>query len=299
MAGSPWTGASRALFGLMVFAWGANYLFVRLGLEFATPLWLAALRAGIGTLGVGGFLALRKSGTPLDGRGRRDALLLGIPNTAIFFGLWFVAAQAVPAGEAAVVVYTFPVWVSLFSVPLLGRRLTALHWFAVVLGFGGVALIAQPGATGTSPTVLVALGELVAAAMSWALATVLFQRRFSASEMPTANGYQLLGGAVALVTAAALVDPSSLPGRAPELWVAALWLGLVGSAFAYAVWFVLLGRVGAPDLSAYAFLVPVTALGLSAILLGERLSALQAGGVALVLASIYLIARGSARTPGE
>ncbi len=293
MAPTPWSASSRTLFGFMVFAWGANYLFVRVGLGYATPLWLAALRAGIGTLGIAVYLLVRNPPIHLDRRGRRDALLLGVPNTAVFFGLWFVAARAVPAGEAAVVVYTFPLWVSLLSSPVLHRRLTRFHWLAVGVGFGGVVLISQPGATGTTPRLLLALVELVAAAVSWAVATVLFQRRFRAEEMPSANAYQLLGGAAALVAAALIVDPTALPGPAPTLWISALWLGLAGSAFGYATWFFLLGRVEAADLSAYAFCVPVTALGLSAIFLGERPSVLQAVGVALVLTSIYLVARSS------
>jgi drug/metabolite transporter (DMT)-like permease len=299
MASSPWSGATRTLFGLMVFAWAANYLFARAGLAYATPLWLASLRAGLGALGMIGFLWVRKGPSRLDARGRRDAMLLGVPNTALFFGLWFSAARTVPPGQAAVVIYTFPVWVAMLSSPLLRRHLTRLHWVAVVLGLSGVVLVSEPWSVGAQPGALLAFLELALAPVSWAFATVMFERRFRPEELLEVNAYQLLGGTAALLGAALVVDPTSLPGPAPTLWISALWLGFVGSAFAYAVWFLLLGKVGGADLSSYVLLVPVTALGLSALLLGERLAWLQAVGVGLVLVSIYLVARGGRYGPSR
>ena len=290
MASSPWSAGMRVLFGLMVISWAANYLFVRVGLGYATPLWLAALRAGIGTLGMAAVLLFQKGPKKLDRRGRRDAILLGLPNTALFFALWFAAARTVPHGQAAVVIYTFPVWVALFSSPVLHRRLTRLHWVAVAFGFSGVVLVSQPWQASTGSEVIPALIELTLAPISWAFATTVFERRFRPEELVEVNVYQLFGGAAALMAAALIVNPASLPPLAPTLWVSALWLGLVGSAFAYAVWFWLLGRVEGANLSAYLLLVPVTALGLSAIFEGERLGPVQGVGVALVLLSVYAVA---------
>src|SRR5208282_3065025 len=163
MGASPWTATTRALFALMVVSWGANYLFVRVGLSYAAPLWLATLRAGVGAMGMAAFLLARRSPVKLDSRARLDALLLGVPNTAVFFGLWFAAARVVPAGQAAVVIYTFPVWVSLLSAPILHRRLSGLHWAAVALGLSGVVLVSEPWASGFSSAVSLALIELAVA----------------------------------------------------------------------------------------------------------------------------------------
>jgi len=98
-----------------------------------------------------------------------------------------------------------------------------------------------------------------------------------------------------LLLLAVVFEGSALPRFTPSLTVAVLWMGVYGTAFAYAVWFFLLGKVPAPTLSAYAFLVPIVALGASAVFLGERLDAEQAIGVVLVLLSIYGISRASAR----
>jgi drug/metabolite transporter (DMT)-like permease len=289
VARSGGDAASAGLFGLMVLAWGGNYLFVRVGEESAAPLWLAGLRASVGAAGVGAYLALRARPRDFSGRDARDALLLGIPNTAVFLGLWFVAAPAVAPGEAAVLIYTFPLWVALLAPAVLGRPLTQRHGIAVALGFAGVVLVSEPWAGGATRGLLVPFAELLAAAISWAAATVVFQRRFRPEHLPLANGYQLAAGAIVLVAIAGTFGEASAPLAATGLWISVAWLGLFGTAFAYVVWFHLLRTVHAASLSAYSFLVPLVALALSAVFTGERVDPAQAVGVALVLVGIYLV----------
>jgi probable blue pigment (indigoidine) exporter len=231
----------------------------------------------------------------LDRAGRRDALLLGLPNTAAFFGLWFWAARFVTPGLAAVLIYTFPLWVALLSLPVLSQRLSSVQWGSVVVGFVGVGLISQLGLAGSSAVSLPAAAALLTAAIAWALATVLFQRRFRREEMMEANAFQLVGGSAGLAVAVLLLAPEPLPSPTWELLASVVWMGVLGTAAAYAIWFTLLGRTRASTLSAYTFLVPVVALAVSVALLGEKLSVAQVAGVGLVLASIYGIGRGFAQ----
>ena len=277
------------MFLFIVLVWGGNYLFVALGLHFASPLWLAFLRAGIGAGAAVGIVTARRSWGTLDAGGRRDALLLGVPNTALFFGLWFPAARSVLPGLAAVLIYTFPLWVALLSAPVLGHRLHRRHWIALAIGFSGVALISQVWLVTSGSVPFLPLLALLGAAVSWATGTVLFQKRFHRSQMLEANAYQVAGGAIALFAATLILDPVPGPSLAPALWITALWLGVLGTAVAYSLWFTLLGETGAARLSAFVFLVPLVALGASALLFGERLSAYQVVGVVLVLLGIYAI----------
>jgi drug/metabolite transporter (DMT)-like permease len=291
VASSPWSLRTRVLFLLLVVFWGLNYPFVNVGLAHAGPLWLATLRAGTGAIATLPIVSTFGGWGKLDRAAQRDALLLGIPNTALFFGLWFYAAGSVLPGIAAVVIYTFPLWVALLSQPMLGQRLGARHWVSVAVGFAGVALISQIGESGGSHVSVLALVLLLAAAIAWAVGTVLFQRRFRQEQLVEASAYQLIGGAVALLAATLLISPTPVPGASLDLAAAMLWMGVLGTAAAYAIWFTLLGRTPAATLSAYVFLVPVVALAASVALFGERLSLLQLGGVGLVLVSIYGIGR--------
>jgi len=214
----------------------------------------------------------------------------------VFFTCWFLAAGTILPGVAAVIIYTFPLWVAVLSAPVLGHRLTPRHWVSIAAGFAGVVLISQLGFLSgekVSPTPVV---ELLVAAFAWATATVVIQRRFHREEMLEANVYQLVGGAVGMLTVTLAFQPSPLPNPVPTLWISVVWLGILGTAVAYSIWFYLLGRTRAATLSAYLFLVPVVALAASAVIFRERLSVVQLVGVALVLASIYGIARAPAAT---
>jgi drug/metabolite transporter (DMT)-like permease len=289
-----WMGGALAV---LVVAWGLNYLFVRVGLLDSPPLWLAFLRAGLGAVGVFVALGLTRGFGSLANRDRRDALLIGVPTFGLFFGLWFVAAVTVLPGEAAVVVYTFPLWVTLLSVPVLGNRVGVGHVAAVVVGFGGVVLMTSPWKAGGASVPILAVVELLIGALSWATGTVLAQKRFRPDQLMEANGYQLLGGTAVLAVGAVAFESGTLPHPTTSLLVVVLWLGLVGTALGYAIWFKLLSRIRAPVLSAYVFLVPVVALVASVLLLGERLEPVQLVGVGLVIASLVGIGRFSAIGP--
>jgi probable blue pigment (indigoidine) exporter len=289
-----WSWATWGLFLVIAVIWGFNYIFVNLGLEFASPLWLATLRAGVGVLASAAILAAFGGEGKLDRRGQRDAMLIGIPSITVFFALWFEAASSVLPGFASVVINTLPLWIALLSAPILSHHLTGRHWVSVVIGFVGVVLISQIGTlTGSSVSVVVVL-ELLFAAFSWALATVLFQRRFRQEEMLEANLFQLTGGFVGLVALTLVLAPTPLPTLGLGLLTTVGYLGLLGTAVGYSVWLNLLGRTRAATLGAYLFVVPVVALVASAMIFDERLSYLQLVGVVLVLVSIY----GIGKAPG-
>jgi drug/metabolite transporter (DMT)-like permease len=291
MAAAPRDRILAVGFVVVASIWGLNYLFVREGLTLAAPLWLALLRAGVGAAGTTIFLLPRAGTRRLDRRGRVDAFLLGLPNTAFFFGLWFLAARQVLPGETAVLVYTFPLWVALLTGPVMGDRLGLAHWAAIGAGFLGVALVSQPWQGGSGSLQLVPVLELLAGAASWATGTVLMQRRFRAPELQEANAYQLLGGTLGLLAFAVAFEPTSVPSPSPVLLADVLWLGLAGTAVAYSIWFYLLGRVPVASLTGFTFLVPLVALAASAVIYHERLDVAQGTGVLLVLAAIYVIGR--------
>ncbi len=285
----PWT--TRSLFLFLSVVWGFNFIFIRVGLSEATPLWLALLRAAIGAGATALVLSPFGAWGVLDARGRRDAFLLGLPNTAAFYGFVMLGIRSVLPGLAAVLVYTFPLWVAILSPIVLGHRLTGRHWIAIGGGFLGVVLISEAWnilAVGASPTAVL---ELLGGAVSWAIGTVLFQRRFHRKEMLEANAFQLFGGTAGLLVLVAVLSPYPFPTVSLALVLPVLWLGILGTALAYSAWFWLLGRTRAATLSAYVFLVPVVALAASSVVFGERLAPVQLVGVILVLLSIYGISR--------
>lgn len=277
-------------FAILVSVWGLNYVFVRWGLGFAGPLWLAGLRAGVGALGVGLYLVVQAPVSRLDLRARRDALLIGIPNTAAFFGLWFIAAGEVPPGETAVIIYTFPLWVALLSFLWLREPIRPPLAAAIVVGFVGVTLISEGWEGGGGALAPLPITELLAGSIAWAVGTIWFKLRFRGEQVLEANVLQLASGSAVLLVAALVLEPH---GVRPSvgLFAAEAWLGLAGTALAYSIWFTLLARGPATELSGFVFLVPVVALGAASLLLRESTDLIQLAGTGLVLMSVYLASR--------
>ena len=279
----------------MIVPWGLNFLFVHLGLGYSPPVWLAAIRAALGTGGVAVGLLVWSSGARLTARERRDSLLLGIPTTGLFFALWFQAATQVPPGQTAVLVYTFPLWVAILSFLVLSERPPRLTWPSIVVGFLGVVLLEQPWQNGAGHTPLAAVLELLGAAVCWAVGTVFLKWRIRGPALRAANAWQLLSGAAVLFILAVVFEPDPTVTWTTSLVASVLWLGLVGTALGNVAWFALLERYPASTVSTWAFLTPVVAVGASIAIFGERLGAFQLVGVAAVLGSVFVVARIAAR----
>ncbi len=290
-ASPPGRWALAGLYAGMVVAWGLNFIFVKIGIQSSPALWLATFRALLGTAGVAAGLVAWRTGTPLTRLERRDSLLLGIPTTALFFGLWFQGASEISPGEVAVIVYTFPLWVVILSALLLSEQPARWTWLGVTIGFIGIVLLEQPWVGGSGRIPPVAVAELLVAAVCWAGGTVGLKARIRSSALRSANGVQLASGAGVLLVGALLLEPHPTIVVNTPFLESVLWLGLVGTAFANVAWFALLARYPAHTISTWAFLTPVVALVASVLIFGEHFDDVQVLGVVAVLAGVVVVAR--------
>ncbi|MHB1908578.1 MAG: DMT family transporter [Nitrososphaerales archaeon] len=282
-------------FGAILAIWGLNFPFVETGLEYSPPVWLAFFRALAGFLGAFVLLfALRTRGN-LDLRQKIIAFLIGIPGTALFFAFWIIGEQSVPPGEVSVLIYTFPIWTLFLSIPILGDTPSKLKVGASFLGFGGVALVARIGTVGFGGS-LFAITLLVTAGFCFALDTVLFKRLFKAEQLVRANVFQLAGASLFLGVWALVSEPLQGINSTPELIGSIIWVGVLGTAIVYAIWFTLLSRYNAASFTAYTFLVVVAALIASFFIFGEKIDSLQLVGVMALAISIYLVSKSQGKT---
>jgi drug/metabolite transporter (DMT)-like permease len=280
----------RALtaFAAILVIWGLNYIFVALGLLYSPPLWLAVLRASLGFAGALALLYAFNIKGSLDIRQKVVAFLTGIVGVSFFFGFWLIGETTVPAGETSVFIYTFPIWTLFLSIPVLGDRPSLVKVGAAFLGFAGVGLVAKVGTVNWTDN-SVAMILLLVAGFSWALDTVLFKWLFEGEQMLRANVWQLAGGLVFLLAWAFITEPIEAIHWTLELVGAVVWIGLLGTAMVYVLWFTLLSRYNVASFTAYASLVVVVALIGSVLILKETINAMQLGGVFALIASIYLI----------
>lgn len=278
---------------LLSVLWGGSFFFAKVAVTEIPPMTLVLGRVAIAALLLALVLRLRGVALPKEARVWGAFLVMGLLNNALPFTLIFWGQTHIASGLASIINATTP----LFTILVASRftqdeRLTTRRLAGVLIGFAGVAGLIGPALGGSGISGSLA-GELacLGAAISYGFAAV-FGRRFArmgVAPMSVAFG-QMTGSSLIMLPMAALVDgfwQLPMPGAVPLGALAAL--AVASTAFAYLLFFRLLASAGATNVALVTLLVPVSAILLGAIFLGERLSPAQFGGMAAIAAGLITI----------
>jgi probable blue pigment (indigoidine) exporter len=269
--------------------WGSTYVVTSELLPAGYPITASALRA----LPAGLLLLLIVRQLP-KGEWWWKSALLGAFNFTIFQTMLFISAYRLPGGVAATVGAVQPLIVLALARFFMGNPIRPLSIVGGVAGMAGIALLVL-----TPHARLDMIGILagLTGAVSMAFGTVL-SRHWQPPVSPlTVTAWQLTAGGVLLVPIALAFEPA-LPPLNLNNWLGFLWLGLVGGAFAYIIWFRGISRLEPAAVSPLGFLSPLMAVILGWVLLGQQLSVLQMAGMAVVLASVWMSQVAQTRKPG-
>lgn len=257
--------------------WGSTYYAITEWLAGWEPMTLALLRA----LPAGLLLLVLVRRLPPRGHWG-PVMLLGSLNITLFWSLLFVAAQRLPGGVAATLGSAQALLVLLLARGWLGTPLSAAAVAAALAGVVGVGLLVLGPAAALDPIGLAA-GAGSAAAM--AAGTVL-SRKWQADTAPlTFTAWQLTAGGLVLLPLALALEPAWPAFELRHLGALA-YLGLVGAALTYFLWFRGIARLGPSTAALLALLSPVSAVAIGWVLLDQRLTVVQGIGVVVVLASV-------------
>jgi len=273
--------------------WGSTYIAIRVADESLPPLAMAGTRYLIaGSLL---FPIARRGGGPqlraADRPGMRQWLAMAAVGTlllALGNGAASYAEKSLPAGLTALLIATVPIWMVLADKVINGRSIPRSGWAALIVGVAGVAILARPPAHGSIFPVLIVLGG----SLCWGSGSVLAGRLPAPARPLLGSAMEMLtGGAVLAVIAAATgelshLDPGQVSGRSV---LALLYLIGPGSLLAMSCYVIALRRLPTAAVSTYAYVNPVIAVSLGALLLGERLTLTTVLGGAVVLASVALL----------
>lgn len=273
--------------GLVMFLWALCFPLITVGLAFAPPLALAALRsfmAGAGLLLPA--IVLRRAWP----RGWRVWLLLlgtGLTITSMGFGGMFLAGGLVSPGLATVLANVQPLIAAVLGFFLLGERLGPRRRVGLSLGFAGILLVALPGfnvnGANSSP---VGIGFIMLGAVGVAAGNVLLKKLAGQVDLLMATGLQfILGGAPLLALAWMWESPDQVVWNGPFVAVL-LALGLLGTAVPFALWFSLLHHSELNRLNTATFLTPAFALILGVLFFSESLRWVEMLGIAFILAGV-------------
>lgn len=267
--------------------WGSTYVVTTLMLPPGYPLTVALLRA----LPAGILLLLWGRALP-HGIWWLRVFVLGALNFSVFWALLFVAAYRLPGGVAATLGAIQPLVVIALARLLLGAPVRGLSVVAALTGLAGVALLVLTPKAALDP-VGVAAG--LGSAASMALGTVLSRRWQPPVSALTFTSWQLTAGGILLVPAALLAE-APLPTFTLVNVMGLAWLGLIGAALTYVLWFRGVARLEPAAVSSLGFLSPLSATVLGWAILGQSLSPLQLAGMGVVVGSVWLSQRAQRQT---
>lgn len=284
------TGTVVRLVIVMVL-WASCFPLIALGLDLAPHMAFAALRAAIAGACLLVLGALLRRPVP---RGIRSWTLVGLvglgATTLGFFGM-FHAAEFISPGLATVIANTQPLLAAVLAYIVLGERLKVLGTAGMLAGFGGIVAIGWHGlATGAEGYAL-GIAYVLVAAFGVAAGNVAIKRMGGQLDAVMTMGFQLVLGAIPLGVLSVFTEEVSSIVWSANFVVVLVALAVPGTSLAFWLWFEVLKDVELNRANVFTFLVPVLALGIGALLFGERLDWSQALAVVLVLIGIWLVQR--------
>lgn len=269
--------------------WAACFPLITAGFAYAPPLSFAAMRAFLsGTALIVAGLMLGRS-WPRGGRVWLAIAGVGLGATSLGYLGMFMGSEFVSPGIATVVANAQPLMAAALAGAFLRERLGWSGGLGLVLGFGGIVLIATPRLL-AQPGGSYGLGIafILMAALGVTVGNVLIRAVAGKVDMLMAMGAQMLiGGVPLLVAALALENPADI-AFTPQFIAVLIAISLFGSALAYWLWSEILRTTELNRANAFTFLVPVMGLAMGAAFFGETLGRSEIAGIVLTLAGIAL-----------
>ncbi len=300
----PSPRASRAqivvAFALVYVVWGSTYLTIHIAIETLPAFLMSGARFIIAGLLLYAFA--RRPGQPKERLTRvhwRSAVIVGA--CLLLFGNGGVSwgEQYLPSGFVALIVATVPLWMALFAPAFGGRWINWTAGAGIALGLVGIILLVRPGGEGAGhwQTLVLLLSPLL-----WAIGS-LYARNAPAPKQPlTAIAMEMVAGGVLLILAGIAdgelghVHLSTVSFASVAAFV---YLILIGALVGYVAYIWLLHNVSATAASTYAFVNPVVAVALGAIVLGEPVTPLTVVAAALIVGAVALLLVGQSRAKPE
>jgi probable blue pigment (indigoidine) exporter len=216
--------------------------------------------------------------------------ILGALNFTLFWAALFISAYRLPGGVAATLGATPPLIVLLLSRPILGARIEPVGLCAALAGIVGVGLLILGPQAKLDP---IGAAAALVGALSMGTGTVLTRRWQMPASPLTVTAWQLTAGGLLLPIA--LVLEPGFPMPTATNFVGLLWLGLIGAALTYFLWFRGIAQLGPATATSFGFLSPLTAVLLGWLFLAQALGLFQMIGAGIVLVSVWLGQRSGLR----
>ncbi|MEU0478095.1 EamA family transporter [Streptosporangium sp. NPDC006013] len=278
--------------------WGSTYLAIMIVIETMPPLLSGAIRfvtaaliLGVVVLLLKGRESFRMTWKEAGGAALVGLLLLNGGN-----GMVAVAEQHISSGLAALLVASTPLWLVIFRV-LFRDRPQVLTLVGVLIGFGGVAVLSLTGGSSAADSTGIVI--ILLASLSWSVGSFLTSRIPMPANPFTASAVEMAAGGVGLALTSTVVgEHVDLADVSTRSWIALAYLIMVGSLVGFTAYVWLLNNAPISLVSTYAYVNPVVAVVLGALVLSEQVTGpMIAGGMVIVLGVALVVSTERRKKP--
>lgn len=268
--------------------WSSSFLWIKIAVAEIGPITLVAFRVLFGLLFGIAVLFVQRVQWPRTFKEWFPLLLLGVTNVAIPFFLISWGEQSIDSAVAAILDATVPLFTILIAHYLLhDDKMTWPKVLGLLMGFAGVIILLSKD-VGASPSSLLGQFAVVLASMFYAGSGVFARKTTENVPGIFRSVGPLISSSALMWLAAPIVEsPFQLP-RLPITWIALLWLGILGSGFAFILMYYLIHEIGPTRTSMVTYLFPLGGVVLGKLFLKEVLTWEVLVGAALIVFSLVV-----------
>ena len=277
---------------LLALIWGSAFLWIKLADRGFSPVEVTLTRLALGAAVLFAIVLARREKIPRPGRLWAHIAVAALFADAVPYLLFAVAEQTVNSSTAGIINATTPLWTVALALAVRHQKsVTSWQATGLIIGFAGAVLIFTPWRTASG---LTSSGDLecLAASISYAISYIYMDRFLARRGIGPVvlSACQLLAASLMLAIALA-VSGAQTPHVTAESVAAVAVLGIIGTGFAYVLNYQIIISEGATVASTVTYLLPVVAIVLAIVVLGESITAIVLAGIALVMIGVALTRR--------
>ena len=272
--------------------WGGMYVVSKIVLEVIPPFALLTIRLVMGSMALGIVIYFRKNKPAISKEQFWNSFFVGIVGYGISLGFQFVGTKLSTASNGSLVTSATPAFVLLFAPFLLGEKTTTRRMIALAVSTLGVLAVIDPRNAELSPTLFWGNISLLAAALTWALYSVLVRKVSKNGDLLTSSAIMLLGGIPSsLLFGIWEIKTQGVGMITPGIISGLLFLGIISTAIAMVLWNYAFAELPAAVASLTFFAQPVVGTLLGWFFLSERITPLFLAGGVLIGVGILIATR--------
>jgi drug/metabolite transporter (DMT)-like permease len=278
---------------LATLVWGSVHPTVKFALTELTSVQVALLRPMCACFILLAIVVIARRAHLLGvtlARAPGTLVTLGLLGFALSGGLTSLALGFLPAGVTSLITNASPLVVVFGSLVLVRERADPLAIVGTVTGFAGVALLTLSDVELSGDLHATLLGTALAfgSATAWAAYTAIARRLGRADPLATTAITSAIGSAAVATIAIPSQDWTVLARATPAVLASTIWSGAVATGCTYAAWSFALRRLPAVTVAPFGYVIPISAVAISHVWLGEPITLAVVGGASLVLAGVAL-----------